>query len=87
MGLHRHDDFAAAAEAQEDAAAPAPALVTESEVEFFTRRALEESRLAQRAATPAAASAHRYLAAAYSERLARHITIHSELEDLLRSIP
>jgi hypothetical protein len=63
------------------------ALVTESEFEFFSRRALEEARLAQQAENPAAANAHRYLAAAYSEQLAKHIKVHAELEELLSALP
>jgi hypothetical protein len=89
MGCHHHD-FAEAAGAQlpADGADPAPPpLLIESEFEFFSRRALEEARLAQIAATPAAANAHRYLAAAYSEQLAKHIKVHSELEELLNALP
>lgn len=88
MGCHQHD-FAAALDAAfpdgEDAA-PA-ALIGETEFEFLTRRALEEARLAQQARTAEAANAHRYLAAAYSEQLARHIEVHTELEDLLNALP
>jgi hypothetical protein len=80
MGCHRHD-FADAE------LAVAPPLVAESEFEFLSRRALEEARLAQFAVTPAAANAHRYLAAAYSEQLARHIEVHSELEHMLGALP
>ncbi len=90
MGCHRHD-FAdvAPADLQDEAEelAGAPALVTESEFEFLSRRAMEEARLAQFATTPTAANAHRYLAAAYSEQLARHISVHSELEELLHALP
>ena len=88
MGCHKHD-FAEALEAAhpEQEGLGSPALVPESEFEFFTRRALEEARLAQQASTPAAANAHRYLAAAYSEQLARHIRVHGELEELLTALP
>lgn len=89
MGCHHHDfdtPLIAAPAEPEDELGP-PSFVGESEFEFFTRRALEESRLAQQALTPAAANAHRYLAAAYSEQLARHIKVHSELEDLLSALP
>ena len=65
----------------------APAFVPESEFEFFSRRAMEEARLAQLADSPAAANAHRYLAAAYSEQLARHIKVHGDLEELLTALP
>jgi len=89
MGCHSHDFEKLAEAALEDAElelAPPP-LVVESEFEFFSRRAMEEARLAQTATTPAAANAHRYLAAAYSEQLAKHIAVHSELEELLNALP
>ena len=89
MGCHHHDFETALGTAPaepEEEPGPAP-FVGESEFEFFSRRALEEARLAQQAPTPAAANAHRYLAAAYSEQLARHIKVHSELEDLLSALP
>lgn len=54
----------------------------ETEVAFLSRRAMEESRLAQRAATPEAAAAHRYLADAYATELARELSVAAELEDL-----
>jgi hypothetical protein len=90
MGAHRHENFVAADEAEmplaeQDLELGVP-FVSESEFEFFSRRALEEARLAQRATSPAAANAHRYLAAVYSERLARHISVHDELERLLSAI-
>ena len=92
MGCHRHEDFLRASDedAAEDGveeAAAESALVIESEFEFLTRRALEEARLAQVAPTPAAANAHRYLAAAYSEQLAKYIKVHSELEGMLMALP
>ena len=88
MGCHRHD-FADMLPGDPEAGeelAPPP-IVAESEFEFLSRRALEEARLAQQAPSPAAANAHRYLAAAYSEQLARHIAVHSEMEDLLSALP
>ncbi len=87
MGCRRYDleeEFAADGEAEE--LPGPPAFVTESEFEFLSRRALEEARLARQAPSPAAANAHRYLAAAYSEQLARHIAIHSQLEEMLDAI-
>lgn len=88
MGCHQHDLPGTFDAAPLDAGSPAPpAFPPESEFEFFTRRALEEARLAQQAPTPAAADAHRYLAAAYSEQLARHLEVHSQLEDLLSALP
>ena len=86
MGVYSHHDFVG------DASGPQPmdgmvGVLAESEFEFFSRRALEESRMAQRARNPAAANAHRYLASVYSERLAKHISVERELEDLLRAVP
>jgi hypothetical protein len=85
MGSHSHDfeDALPVAGVAEPVDPGAPPFVAESEFEFFSRRAMEEARLAQQAKSPAAASAHRYLAAAYSGQLARHIQVHSELEGLL----
>lgn len=89
MGCHQHDfeRTLAAVAAEEELDLSLPPLPAETEFEFFTRRALEEARLAQQATTPAAANAHRYLAAAYSEQLARHIRVHEEMEDLLGAMP
>lgn len=86
MGVYSHQEFAEVAPALQPLETMV-GLLAESEFEFFSRRALEESRLAQRATSPAAANAHRYLAAVYSERLAKHISVEREMEDLLRSIP
>ena len=66
---------------------PLERAVPESELEFYTRRALEERRLASCAATGAAAAAHLYLAASYSARIAREMQRESELELLALSIP
>jgi len=89
MGCHSHDFDKATALQPEDLEKDLepPAFIAESEFEFFSRRAMEEARLAQIAQTPAAANAHRYLAAAYSEQLAKHIKVHSELEELLNALP
>lgn len=59
----------------------------ESEIDFFTRRALEESHAAKRAANPEAAARHRYLAAAYSAELNRELTTAKDLESLILEIP
>ena len=55
---------------------------TESELEFLTRRAIEERQLANRAPTAAAAAAHLYLAASYSAKLADQLSRLAELEKL-----
>ena len=59
----------------------------ESELEFYSRRAMEEARLAGRALTPQAAAAHRYLAAAYAALVAKETQVESELEELANRIP
>jgi hypothetical protein len=63
-----------------------PSAATESELQFFSRRALEESRAATRAICPQAAAAHRYLAAAYSARVRQEIATAAELDALARLI-
>lgn len=55
---------------------------SETEIEFYTRRALEEHRLATRAPTAAAAAAHLYLAASYSTKMAEELSRQAELEKL-----
>ena len=85
MGCYLHDfekTLAAEFPVDEQELAP-PAFIPESEFEFFSRRALEEARLAQQATSPAAANAHRYLAAAYSEQVAKHIKVQAEMEEIL----
>lgn len=54
----------------------------ESELQFYTRRALEERRLANMAPTAAAAAAHLYLAASYSAKMAEELTKQAEFEKL-----
>jgi hypothetical protein len=44
---------------------------------------MEESLLAKHAATPQAAAAHSYLAAAYSAQVAKELARQGELEELL----
>ena len=90
MGCHQRDFDKVAMSGfprEQEEPLEAPAFPPESEFEFFSRRAMEEARLAQLADNPASANAHRYLAAAYSEQLARHIKVHGELEELLRALP
>ncbi len=45
--------------------------VPEDDIAFYRRRALEEAAAAQRARTPHAAAAHRYLSGAYAEQVRR----------------
>lgn len=58
----------------------------ESHLEFLSRRALEESRLAGAARSAAAAAAHRYLAAAYARQIAKEVATAAALEELLLEI-
>ena len=64
----------------------AVAKLPETELQFFARRAFEESRLAKQARTAKAAAAHSYLAAAYSTQIAKELANTAELEDLLFKI-
>ena len=60
--------------------------VGETELQFYTRRAMEESRLAKQAPTAAAAAAHSYLAAAYSARIAEERAKELEFEAIALQI-
>ena len=67
--------------------APAAAMTAaETELQFFARRAFEESLLAKQASSPQAAAAHSYLAAAYSAQIAKELAKTAELEELLLRI-
>lgn len=85
-GEHQFSDAIDGLDEEERNEAPALPLVgrslRETEVAFLSRRAMEESRLAQRAVTPEAAAAHRYLADAYATELARELAVAAELEKL-----
>jgi hypothetical protein len=59
----------------------------ESELEFYSRRAMDEARLAGRASSPQAAAAHRYLAAAYAALVAKETQAETELKELVGQIP
>ena len=59
----------------------------ESSFDFYTRRALEERKMAGSAKCPEAAAAHLYLAAAYSSLLAKSMSEAPDLEQLALSIP
>lgn len=82
-----HGGFTSDGSAPEGAhqSGPAPKVwgAQESQFEFLSRRALEESRLAAEASTAEAAAAHRYLAAAYSAELAKEVATAAALEELL----
>ncbi len=66
-----------------DSCDPPPPAQAESELQFYARRAQEESRLAKQASSARAAAAHSYLAAAYSAAIARELGKQRELEELL----
>lgn len=72
--------------AQDEAGALLPAATAETELQFYSRRAMEESRAAKRAASPQAAAAHRYLAASYSNLVKREIEVAAHLDGLARQI-
>jgi hypothetical protein len=73
-----------------DAAEAAPGFLAgtaaETDLQFYSRRAMEESRSAQRATCGKAAAAHRYLAASYAALVKREIETAAELDDLARLI-
>ncbi len=62
-------------------------LVPESDLAFYSRRALEEAAAAQRAPTPQAAAAHRYLSCAYAERVRRAAEAEEQLDALIETLP
>jgi hypothetical protein len=83
------DTHCASAEFDDADAAPRGFVGTapESDLQFYSRRGLEESRSAQRAACPQAAAAHRYLAASYASLIKREMETAAELDSLARLIP
>jgi hypothetical protein len=58
----------------------------ETDLQFYSRRAMEESRAAQRATCGRAASAHRYLAASYAGLVKRELETAAEFDSLARLI-
>lgn len=89
--MDRVDDgwLAAIGDEASEPAGSAPAAVrtaAETELQFFARRAFEESLLAKQASSPQAAAAHSYLAAAYSAQIAKELAKTAELEELLLQI-
>jgi len=60
-----------------------PSSAPETDLQFFARRAWEESRLARQAVCPRAAASHSYLASAYSAEVAKELAKTAELEELL----
>lgn len=59
---------------------------SETDLQFYSRRAMAESRAAMRATCPQAAAAHRYLAAAYAGLVRHEIEVAAELDALARDI-
>ncbi len=89
MDCHDGRRFAAIGDDGAEPAGSAPAAVrtaAETELQFFARRAFEESLLAKQASNPEAAAAHSYLASAYSAQIAKELAKTAELEDLLHRI-
>lgn len=61
-------------------------MLDETDAEYFSRRALEENRVARSARTLRAAAAHRHVAAAYAIRLAEELKLERALDELLIAI-
>jgi hypothetical protein len=61
--------------------------VLESDIDYLARRARHERELAAQAASPKAAMAHMYLAAAYAGRIAELRRIPDTFESLLDQMP
>jgi hypothetical protein len=61
--------------------------IPESDLAFSQRRALEEAVASQRARTPQAAAAHRYLSAAYAEQARRASEAESRFDALVQALP
>jgi hypothetical protein len=59
----------------------------ESDIDYLARRARHERELAAQAASPKAAMAHMYLAAAYAGRIAELGRMPESLESLLDQMP
>ena len=59
----------------------------ESDIDYLARRARHERELAAQAATPKAAMAHMYLAAAYAARIAELWRTPENLQNLLDRMP
>lgn len=64
-----------------------PSPVLESDIDYLARRARHERALAAQAASPKAAMAHMYLAAAYAGRIAELGRIPATFESLLDQMP
>lgn len=85
MGAHDHRFELDASSAFLTEGGGGPTL-RETHLEFLSRRALEEGRLATRARTTRAAAAHRYLAAAYASAIAREMAVAAELEEMILGV-
>ena len=71
---------------EDEAPQAAPSFWVESDLEFYARRAMEEAHAGRRAVCPQAASAHMYLAAAYSAQVSKEMARAAELERLALAI-
>ncbi len=61
--------------------------IPETDLAFYQRRALEEAAAAQRARSPQAAAAHRYLSGVYAEQVRRAAESEAQLQALLDALP
>jgi len=61
-------------------------ILDESDAEYFSRRAMEESRVARSARGTKAAAAHRHMAVAYAMRLAEELKMERAIDELLIAI-
>lgn len=86
MDFMHESGFHAPVTNEEAAESPQGRTTAETELEFLTRRAMEESRLSKQAPTAKAAAAHAYLAAAYSAQVSKELARQAELEALLLQI-
>lgn len=58
----------------------------ETDAEYFSRRALEENRVAASARSNKAIAAHRHIAVAYAQRLAEELKMERAIDELLIAI-
>lgn len=58
----------------------------ESDAEYFSRRAMEENRVAHSARGARAAAAHRHIAVVYAMRLAEELKMERAFDELLIAI-
>lgn len=62
------------------------ATLDETDAEYFSRRALEENRVARKARSVRVAAAHRHIAVAYAMRLAEELKLERALDEMCVAI-